>query len=567
MSDTRVGATLTYTGTATPPTPAQVPVDPAGLVVALEVPAGVVLLRASLALRAPGDDVTVNLIPTATLATSTGQNVVDASQAITWLSLDWGSRRPLSSMELTLPASPTQTAKKGRLSIAEGGAWYPPTPSDTVGVNAVEPLPGIFASRLLVEFVEANNSHPPLGTPKTLSATKLASLTLRAPARPPDLTASAGTGSGALFFHQALPMNARQELVMEDVLTQALQRAWPANLEAGRVTVSLRASGLGMFDRVRLALDTLDDIRRFSDGADERTLALDTDGTAIASVSVPRDRALSEVRFHVRHALRDEHLPLTPRPPARPSRAHRCGSGRSAAQAFIASRAPGALTAVDLHLRPGTRQVTGTVALHADVHDRPDEAPLPGSAVPLLLEASGPPPWPARWVSFTLPKPLALNKGRWWVVVTTDEGEVLWSLIEPASGTPEPGAVTPDTTLHRTEPTGPWLPRDSELPGEAPGAAPLWACARPRLRPIVPVPPPPPRLQLRWGTKVLDVTPDGDGVVHLDAQALAVLTPPGGTGEAPPLELIVQSRVAGEVTLSGLQVVIPRQETYALFPR
>ncbi|WP_163867032.1 hypothetical protein [Myxococcus eversor] len=568
MSDTRVGATLTYTGTATPPTAAQVPVDTAGLVVGLDVPAGVALVRAALTVRAPSDDVTVNLAPTATLATSSGQTVLDPGQSITWLSLDWGARRPLSSVDVRLPATPTQTEKKGRLSVAEGGAWYPPTPSDTVAVNAVAPLPGILASRLLVEFVEASSAPPPVGTPKTLAATQVASIALRAPARPPDLTATVGVGAGALFFHHALPMLPRQELVLEDALSDALQRAWPVELKSGAVAVALRSSGLGMFDRVQLVLDTLEVIQRWSDGAESQALAVDTDSLVSAHVTVPRDRALSEVRFHVRHQLRDEDLPLAPRPPSLPPLSHHCGSGYSAAQAFRATRPTGPLAALDLHLRPLTRRVVGTLSFHADVHDRPHDAPLAGASIPLLLEQEGAAPWASRWVTFTPGKPLALGTGPWWVVLTVDEGDVLWSLTDHAETAPAPGTLTPGTALHRTEAMGPWLPRENGLPGAEEDAEPLWGCARPHLRPLTTVPPPPPRLQLRWGTKVLEVTAGSDGTVALDAKALASLTPPGGsTGSPPPLEVLVQSRVAGDITLSGLQVVIPRRDTYALFPR
>ncbi|NTX06916.1 hypothetical protein [Myxococcus sp. CA040A] len=569
MSDTRVGATLTYTGTATPPTAAQIPVDTAGLVVALDVPAGVALVRAALTVRAPSDDVTVNLSPTATLATSEGQTALDPAQPITWLSLDWGARRPLSSVDVRLPASPTQTEKKGRLSVAEGGAWYPPTPSDTVSVNAVAPapLPGILASRLLVEFVEASSAPPPVGTPKTLAATQVASIALRAPARPPDLTATVGVGAGALFFHHALPLLPRQELVLEDALSDALQRAWPVDLKSGAVAVALRSSGLGMFDRVQLVMDTLEVIQRWSDGAESQTLVVNTDSSVSARVTVPRDRALSEVRFHVQHQLRDEDLPLAPRPPSMPALSHHCGSGYSAAQAFRATRATGPLAALDLHLRPLTRRVVGTLAFHADVHDRPDDAPLAGGSIPLLLEQEGSAPWASRWVAFTPGKPLELGTGPWWAVLTVDEGDVLWSLTDHAETAPTPGALTPGTALHRTEAMGPWLPRENGLPGEEEDAEALWACSRPRLRPLTAVPPLPPRLQLRWGTKVLDVTAREDGSVALDAKALATLTPPGGTGSPPPLEVLVQSRVAGDITLSGLQVVIPQRETYPLFPR
>lgn len=565
MSDTRIAARLTYTGTASPPSSAQVPVDASGLVVALDVPEGVLLVRAALKVRAPADDVTLNLTPASTLATSDGQTALDPARSVTWLSLDWGSRRPLSSVELKLVATtPAQNAKKGRLSVAEGGSWYPPTPSDTVATNTVENLPGILAGRLLVEFVEASAAPPPVGTPKTLSATQLQSIILRAPARPPDLTAFVGDGAGTLFFHHSVPMLPRQELVMEDVLSAALQRAWPANLQSGTVAVSLRSSGLGMFDRVQLVLDTLDVLQRWSTGTRTQTLSLGTDGTAAAQVSVPKDRPLSEVRFQVRHQLREESLPLTPRPPERPPLAYHCGSGIAAAQSFTSTGAVGRLAALDLHLRPLTRKVEGFLTLHADVHGRPDETPLPPGPLPLRLLEDGTAPWPARWVSFAPEKALTLGAGAWWAVLSTTEGEVLWSLTDFMD---EASTTLPGPALHRTEPLSPWLPHEATIPGTDVNPQELWACSRPRFRPVESEPPPRPRLQLRWGTRTLDVTPDEDGVVALDARALATLTPPGGTGSPPPLEVLIRSAAAGDVTLSELQVVIPRRETYGLFPR
>ncbi|WP_342374047.1 hypothetical protein NVS55_21805 [Myxococcus stipitatus] len=564
MSDTRIAATLTYTGTATPPSSAQVPVDASGLVVALAVPEGVSLVRAALKVRAPADDVTLNLAPTSTLATSDGQTTLDPAKAITWLSLDWGVRRPLSSVELKLvTTTPVQTAKKGRLSVAEGGSWYPPTPSDTVATNAVEVLPGLLAGRLLVEFVEASAAPPPVGTPKTLSATQLQSITLRAPARPPDLTAFVGEGAGTLFFHHSVPMLPRQELVMEDALSDALQRAWPAKLQSGTVAIALRSSGLGMFDRVQLVLDTLDVIEHWSAGTRTQTLTVGTDGMATAQVSVPKDRPLTEVRFQVRHQLNNEHLPLAPRPPGQPPLAHHCGSDISAAQSFGSKGAVGPLAALDLHLRPLTRKVTGVLTLHADAHGRPDATPLPTGPLTFQLEEEGTAPWSARWVSFTLEKPLALGTGTWWAVLSTTEGAVLWSLTDFMD---EGSTTMPGPTLHRIGALSPWLPHEATLPGTEVNPQLLWACSRPRLRPLATEPPPRPRLQLRWGTRTLDVTPDEDGLVALDARALAPLTPPGGTGSPPPLEVLVRSAAAGDITLSELHVVIPRRETHALFP-
>jgi hypothetical protein len=560
MSDTRVGATLTYAGTATPAAATVVPVDPAGLVLTLSVPPGVELRRAALSVQAPGDDLTVDVTPRATLATSAGKSVLSAAETVSWLSLDWGVRRPLVSLEL----QPRNDTKKGRLSVAEGGPWYPPTPSDTVSLGRVEPLPGIMASRLMVELVEASSVPAAPGTPKTLAATSISGVTARAAARPADLTATLGTD--ALFFHHAMPLLPRQELTLGDAaLGTALRRAWPADLEGGTLAVTLRSSGLGMLERVRLSLDTLSVTRTWTGGEEALTLALDSDGEGVARAAVPPNQPLSEVRFSVAHRPRDERLPLAPRPPALPPLAHRCGSGYAAAQSFSAPAGGGELVGLDLHLRPLTRVARGTLALFPDTHGRPGDVPLKGATLELVLEEKGPPPWSARWVSFQPARPIPLEPATWWAVLTVTEGDVLWSL-SPLDGAPVPGTLGPLTACYRAEEAGPWLPREAPLPDGGTTAR-LWAFTRPRLKATASAPPPPPRVRLRWGTRTLEVTPGEDGAVSLDAAALAGLTPPGGTGEGPPLEVLVHSRVAGEVTLSAPRVTSPRSETYALFPR
>lgn len=557
MSDTRVGATLTYAGTAKPAASTVMPVDRAGLVLTLDVPAGVELRGAALTVQAPGDDLTVDVTPEATLATSAGKGVLNASESLTWLSLDWGVRRPLVSLEV----QPANAAKKGRLSVAEGGPWYPPTPSDVVSLGRVEPLPGLMASRLMVELVEATSVTAAPGTPKVLSATPISGVTAKAAARPADLSAVLGTGT--LFFHHAMPLLPRQELSLGDALGTALRRAWPADLAGGRLAVTLRSSALGMLERVRLTLDTLSVRRTWADGEAAQALAVDTDGEAMARVPLPPG-PLTEVRFTVAHRPRDERLPLAPRPPALPPLAHRCGAGYAAAQAFSAPGGGGALVGVDVHLRPLTRAAKGLLTLYPDHHGRPGDVPLKGAALEVAFDEPGTPPWPARWVVLQAARPIPLGADApWWAVLSLTEGVILWSLA-PREAAPIPGAPGPLTTWYREEDAGPWLLR--EAPAQDGGTpVPLWACTRPRLKATAAEPPPPPQVRLRRGTRELEVTPDRDGVVALDAAALAALTPPGGGTDAPPLEVRVRSRVAGEVTLSALRVASPRSESYSLF--
>ncbi|QRN93832.1 hypothetical protein JRI60_32320 [Archangium violaceum] len=548
MSDAQVIARLDDSGKAEPNL---MPVGPSGRSIVLDVPPGVELLRASLTLQAPGDDETVDLVPGATLATSTSKNQLSASEPIEWFSLDWGTRRPLTSLVIQTAETPKG---KGRLSVAEGGPWYPPTPSDTVALGGTgQSLPGIMASRLMVELVDATSTSGPTA-PKVLAATKLSGVVVKAAARPSDLTVL--VEPGVMFFHQATPLQPLQEMTLGDNLSTALQHVWPADLKGGRVTVTLRSSSAGKLKRLHLALDTATVVRTWSGGEASLRLPIASDGEVIARIDEVPGQGLREVRFLVRHQPRDEHLPLAPRPPPLPSLAHLCGSGYAAAQAFSPPSEGGSLVGIDLHLRPLTRAVKGTLSLFPDAHDRPAEKPLKGATLELAIEEKDDAPWPYRWIPFDLPEPLALDGTTWWAVLTVTEGDVLWSLGEPGSA-PTSGVLVPRTALYRTGDTGPWLPRTGGP----------WAFSRPRLRAPATEPPPPPRVQLRWGNKLLDVTPDETGLVSLDAKALEALPPPVSPagGAPPPLEVIVQSRIAGELTLSGLRVTSPRTTAHPLF--
>jgi hypothetical protein len=454
---------------------------------------------------------------------------------------------------------------EGRLSIAEGGPWFPPTPGNTVrlGDNTGQALPGIMASRLMVEvFKPPANPLPPDPTKPTLPATVTA-LVVKAAARPPDLTALVEPEQ--LFFHYAMPLQPLQELTLRDELRAALQRAWPANLRGGPVTLTLRSSAPSRLRRLVLTLDTAAITRVWSPGGDSLTLPLSTDGEGVGRIEVPPDRPLREVRFLARYQPRDERIPLTSQPPAQPALAHRCGEGYAAAQAFSPPEGGGALTGIDLHLRPLTRSVQGTLTLFPDAFGRPGKVPL-GAAVEFSLEERGDPPWAPRWVSLELPKPVALDeKTNWWAVLTVTQGNVLWSLgdVTPALGS---GALGPRAALYRAEDTGPWLEREVPSTGGTSGGP--WAYSRPRLRASVTEPPSPPQVLLRWGSRQLAVTLDAQGRVSLDERALAALTPPGAPAAGTPsplLEVVVRSRVAGELTLSELRVTSPRSDTYPLF--
>lgn len=560
MTRARVGATLRHGGKAVPAGPTA-PVDAVGLTVTLDVPANVELLRASLTVQAPGEDVMVDVLPTATVATSLGPGPVPTNVPLQWFSVDWGARRPL----MFLQVKTREANVEGRLSIADGGPWYPPTPVNAVPLGdkatTAQPLPGILASRLLVEFfTPPANPVPPASGQKAVAT--VSSIVVKAAARPPDLTVHVEPEPP--FFQHGMPLQPLQELTLGDDLRAALQRAWPADLKGGTVTLGLQAPAPSRLQRLGLTLDTAALTHVWSHGGDTLTLALTAEEEAIGRVALPPDQPLREVRFLTRYQPRGERVPLSFPPPANLSQAHRCGEGLAAAQSFSAPEEGPALAGMDLHLRPLTRSVSGMVTLFPDEYGRPGTVPLaPGVAFSMEEQAQA--PWDARWVSIELPKPLALDATRdWWAVLTVTQGCVLWSLgdvtaVEGASG------LAPRAALYRAEDTGPWLEREvpsSRGPSDSP-----WAYSRPRLLTSNTEPVAPPQVFLRWGERQLPVTLDAQGWARLDERELAEFLPPGvpATGSVPMLEVVVRSRVAGELTLSGLRVASPQRDTYPLF--
>jgi hypothetical protein len=545
MSEARVGATLKRAGAAVPAGRAA-PVDPAGLAVVLDIPPGFELERASLTVLAPGDDETIDLVPGAALATSEGETALPATKAAKWLTVDWGTRRPLTLLKLGV----VETGRQGRLELAEGGPWFPPFPLSLITLGGDgQRLPGITGTRLMVTFLD-------LANPPQSALTKPQSLVVKAAARPVDL--SAAIDPDAPFFQHALLLAPGEELVLRDELTRTLQRAWPDELVGGRITVTLRSSSPGRLRRLRLSLDTSRHLRAWSGGASSQTLSLMGDRDAITSVPVPADQPLQGVELTVRSSLRGEQVPLTPALP-KGGFAHQLAPLRAAAQALATADEGVMLVGFDLLMSPVTRTLKGTLALHPDAQGRPADAPFKGAVIPLSLEEEGEAPWPARWLSLDLPKPVPLGKSVGWAVLTLTEGTALWHLDE-APGPDTSGSITPRGTSYRVD-NGPWLPREVPLPGGKVLVSP-WALVRPRLR--APAPPPPPTVALRWGTNRIDAPLDSRGRIALSARALEPLVPPGAA-LSPPLEIIVSSRAPGEVVLSDLEVSISRRDDYPLF--
>ncbi|RKH68268.1 hypothetical protein D7V93_01500 [Corallococcus llansteffanensis] len=540
---------MRYDGKSVPAGPT-LPVDGLGPTLTLDVPPGVELLRAELCLQMPGDDVTLDLmkgVPPAAVATSAGRTCLPTDGEIRWLTVDWGVRRPLTFLQIDSPTA----NRRGRLKVSDGGPWFPPLPMDVIPLGREgQQLPALMASRLMLELVEDAGAGS--GNPLKESSASVQGVLLKAAARPADLWACIGTQSP--FFQYPQPLPPRQELILRDELSIALRQAWPAGLQGGPVEVHLRSSAAGRLRRARLSLETAVVVTTWKNGSGQWSGSLPYGGEVVSPIDVPTDRPLRSVELTVEAQSRKERVPLTPAPPSLPEQAQLCGPGFVAAQAFTVRRKE-ALLGIDLHLRLLSRAARGTVTLHSDVGNRPAEVSLNSTTVEFELESEGDPPWGARWLPVDLPSPVTVE-GTWWVVLTLTEGQVLWTLDAPPAPPPS-AAAAPLGALYQLE-KGPWLEREPP-PLQAPPLKP-WACCRPRF--FEPATPPPPSVLLRWGTHVLPVVPDARGRVSLDERTLGGLPgPQAGT----PLEVVVRSQVAGELTLSALRVTSPRSDTYELF--
>jgi hypothetical protein len=510
-------------------------VGPAGLTVELDVPPGLTLDRAALAAQAPGDAETLPL-QGATLATSDGKSAL--GRDVGWLSLDWGARRPLASV--TVRSGADQNLR-GRLKVAEGGPWFPPLPIDRCALNGETRLPGVAATRLLIEVVNGD-------TPTTA---KIEDVLLRVAARPPDLEAAVDPEPS--FFRHPVLLGANEELVLRDDLTGALRRAWPA--AGGKVTVTLRSTAEARLRVTRLTLHTRAVQRAFHPGAPAVTLAVAPGGSALARADVP-EGPLAAMAFTVRARARRETVPLRPTPRVDPLVAHHAGAGFEAAQAF-AARDPAALLAgIDLFLRALTPAVRATVSIHPDASGRPADAPFPRALAELVLAEPGSAPFAPRWTEVTLPAAAAVADRVFWAVLRVAEGEALWPLGKVPDADPAAPAA-PRGALWRARGDTAWRERAAP-PSYVALIDPPWAYARPRFQCDAPAPAP--QITLRWGKTELSAPVGPGGRVALDAAALRALSRPAQGDQL--LGVWVSAAVAAEITLSDLTIEVPgEQET------
>lgn len=515
-----------------------VPVADDGTAVELTLPAGLELQAANLLVQVPDDSDPIALHSGATLVASTG--AWSPASDLTWLSLDWGARRALVKLTVTLKTGAPATFL--RLRVADAGPWLLATPAAIVPVTSLSAsvqLPGLAASRLMIEPVTkpASPNSPEDYIP---SASTITAVTLTGARRPPALTVS--VAPAIVVHHEAALLPPGASLNLREPLLAALRKQLPGR-DGGTAQIVLRSPAAAELRRLSLTLGARRSVTRWQGAGPELTLAVKpgVDATATAELDA------HPLRFAVRlrPELRPELPSALPPPPAQVSYAHRCSPDSMLAQAFRFASG-GVLVGVDLWFAARTPSVRGELKILADERGAPGDAPLASFPVELADPGAGI-LGAFTWRSFDLPEAVVLAPDTAvWVTLELAEGELLWALAQTPSG----GLVGP---LLRRERAESWVPRDMTF-GTGPSKP--WAITRPRLRNDGP--PLPLALQLRRSGAVLPVVADADGWVRLDAAGLATLAV--GPVDAP-LTLVVRSPSEGRVVLRELLIELPVQSS------
>ena len=536
--------------------------DADGTAIEINVPAGLELVEAALAVRLPDDSTTLDLLASAAATTSAGAAANPTTPAtwgaIAWVMFDWRTRRGLLRLDVTIPKPAAVPLPPGvpappppmlRLRVSDGGPWVLATPvalaaltDQGASLGASVQLPGISASRIMLEVV--TRPATALGPEDHVPAsTTFTSVRLSGSRRPPGLTVSVAPTTIVHHEPGLLPPSAILEV--RESLLAALRHAIPGTAGGG-ARIVLRSPGDASLTSLTLTLASRPELTRWLGDRAELELPIGPGLDAYGLVELSDHPTAFAARVEAQ--LRRERPPIVATP-ALTGYAHRCSPDSALAQCFgFTQAAP--LVGVDLMLAPRTPVVRGRVTLHADEHGAPAEPPL--ALLPIDLPANDPHA-PPDWRSLDLAKPLLLAPGApVWVVLTLSTGAADWALA------PRPDA-TPVRGLLRRERGESWVPRDMSF---APGPNKPWALARPRLRREGP--PPALAISLRRGAVSVPLVADPEGRVALDAAGLAPLI----RGDPKlPLELLVRGAITGRVRLYALRVTLPVQRETTLFPR
>lgn len=532
------------------PVPAgPIPIGPEGTALRLHVPAGWELTDAELRLTLPGDDPTIDLLAGALVATDRGAL---GDQPVRWISLDWRHRRPLVRLGVTL--APGADATHLRVRLSDGGPWILASPGPLIELKtegnvrtADVLLPGLAASRVLLELVtKAPTALSPEDHPFA-AASAVAALALAGGRRPPALSVRCGED---LLRHEPalLPPGVAVDVPLFAALRDRLSGA-----DGGVVDLLLEAPAESALQRVELALRARPIVSAFQgaelDGAElppGPALRAEVPAGGVLSARLGLVAAPTRVSLRARGHARDLYRLPVPAFPAAPRRGHRCTSTSALAQRV--DLPPGEdLVGVDLCLGPRRPRLRGVVGVHLDDAGAPREPPVAAVQLDLAdLPGAGVAPAPLR-VALDLPAPAPLPGGRCWISLTLAEGEAIWFF-----GQGPPGASPP----LRRERAEPWVPRDMSF---ATGIATPWACVEPRLRRGRP--PEAPRFALAWASEVPFV-PDPSGRAELAGAALPAAPDPPTDA---PLRVLARCSFAARVELDELAAELPEQPFHLSF--
>ena len=236
---------LTRDGVSADSSPLSIPATGLALNLALGEDPDVVqeLASAFLVIRVPESetDLTAEL-PGLVAATDQGAWDRATPRSVRWITVDWGSRRPITFLKVMVPeVTPEQDTKPpATIKIADGGAWFPPYPSEKITLDADHRIPAVIASRLMVELVQGDASKPWELAPYTSEVT---GITVKAGNQLQDLSIS--VEDERPFFEQVGPILSGQRVSVGEELVKAVNLARSADQSLGAVPLLIRSQVQG----------------------------------------------------------------------------------------------------------------------------------------------------------------------------------------------------------------------------------------------------------------------------------------------------------------------------------
>ncbi|MEX1367819.1 MAG: hypothetical protein AB1Z98_32120 [Nannocystaceae bacterium] len=482
--------------------------------------------------RSAGAPVSPVALPVSQLSTD---GPASPLSSLTWVAADLGATRSLDRFTLSFSSKPNPLTV--RLRVARGGsAWYPPPGPQSFAMAGALSLTGSFpdtvADRLMLEmFVDGGAAGE---VPATVDLTAPSPLTVTYGQHARELGVGLLGGRRLLRVSGEAPAGEGVEVaglleLLEDELGEGL-RGQSIELEigadvAGEVTLQWVLSSSRVQDR-------------FGEQAQaEEVFSVGWGETVTRALPLPTSHSseLLQLELRVDSDPQLERVVLSP-----VSSAPSVGSGQlsrplyDVAQALTLSDSR-SLVGVDVYARAIGSPPTPRAALHADQDGRPAVAPLVELTASTMEIGAEP-----AWVPFTVAEPIDMPTAPYWLVLSVDEGELLW-LVD--SQRPSGAGA-----LRVRRDGGPWISRTGT--GERP-----WAMTR--LRVLESSPPPSPTIELvGFSAEPDDPAQEPDFVVPLRPDDDGRLRWSPADPDLPPtvaqLGLRIASTVATTITLSEL---------------